>query len=344
MSWDGSGNFLRIMNWQDDAQAGIKIKSDRHDQQDDDFANGLSNAITKDGQSQPVANIPMNGKRIVNLGDPVADGDVANKRYVDLAKTFTTSLVIAGADLNGRVNFTSTTGVQGLSFTAADLSWLAKLAGAPAGSANRLVLNDKPDGTGTDVVTITDAGNATFNGAVSGISSLYVRGATGNEHLWFLGPADVQRAIIYTNAAAQGHLVFSLGNGQTFYMTTAGDIQSPGNVYTGGGISYVATNGNVIGSIWDNFGAHDAYTAINARIENRAQAWAINYCNACAQSTRVASEIAFRRSGVTGKWENSGWLFTGVKGDSAGGDAYYYARHFEVYYPNQGWVQGATFS
>jgi hypothetical protein len=115
-------------------------------------------------------------------------------------------------------------------------------------------------------------------------------------------------------------------------------------VFSGAGASYLETNGNLAGSVWDAWGAHDAFNAINARIEARAQAWAINYANSCAQSTRMASEIAFRRSGVTGKWENSGWLFTGVKGDSAGGDGIYYARHFEVYYPAQGWVQGATFT
>src|SRR5688572_32144981 len=83
MPFDGSGNFNRVMNWIADATAGIKIKSDRHDQEDDNFASGLSNTLTKDGQSQPTANIPMNGKRIVNMAAPVNPTDALTKGYAD---------------------------------------------------------------------------------------------------------------------------------------------------------------------------------------------------------------------------------------------------------------------
>lgn len=83
MPFDGSGTFNRVMNWVNDAAAGIKIKSDRHDQEDDNFAAGLSNTLTKDGQSQPTANIPMNGKKLVNLGAPTVGTDAATKSYVD---------------------------------------------------------------------------------------------------------------------------------------------------------------------------------------------------------------------------------------------------------------------
>ena len=83
MPFDGSGNFNRVMDWTNDAAAAIKIRADRHDQNDDDIAAGLSNTITKDGQSQPTANIPMNGKKLVNLGAPTVATDAATKAYVD---------------------------------------------------------------------------------------------------------------------------------------------------------------------------------------------------------------------------------------------------------------------
>jgi hypothetical protein len=85
MPFDGSGTFNRVMNWVNDAAAGIKIKADRHDNEDDNFAAGLSNTLTKDGQSQPTANIPMNGKKLVNLGAPTVGTDAATKTYVDTA-------------------------------------------------------------------------------------------------------------------------------------------------------------------------------------------------------------------------------------------------------------------
>lgn len=85
MPFDGSGTFNRVMNWVNDAAAAIKIKADRHDLEDDNFAAGLSNTLTKDGQSQPTANIPMNGKRLINLGAPTTGTDAATKTYVDTA-------------------------------------------------------------------------------------------------------------------------------------------------------------------------------------------------------------------------------------------------------------------
>lgn len=83
MPWDGSGNFLRVMDWTDDAAAGIKIKADRHDQEDDNFAQGLSNTLTRDGQSSPTADLTMNGFKLIELGAPIAPADAVNKTYVD---------------------------------------------------------------------------------------------------------------------------------------------------------------------------------------------------------------------------------------------------------------------
>jgi len=75
MPFDGSGNFNRVMNWVNDALANIKIKADRHDSEDDNFASGLSNVITKDGQTTVTANIPWNGKRLTNVANPVNPQD-----------------------------------------------------------------------------------------------------------------------------------------------------------------------------------------------------------------------------------------------------------------------------
>jgi len=59
MPYNGSGVFTRSMNWVSDAVAGIKIRADRHDLEDDNFAGGLSNVICRDGQSVITANIPF---------------------------------------------------------------------------------------------------------------------------------------------------------------------------------------------------------------------------------------------------------------------------------------------
>ncbi|RWP05108.1 hypothetical protein [Mesorhizobium sp.] len=107
MPFDGSGNFNRVMNWVNDAAAGIKIKSDRHDAEDDNLAAGLSNTLTKDGQSQPTANIPMNGKKLVNLGAPTAATDAATKGYADTANALKAPL--ASPTFTGKVTLPAAT-------------------------------------------------------------------------------------------------------------------------------------------------------------------------------------------------------------------------------------------
>ena len=60
MPFNGIGVFQRLRNWVADAAAGIKIRADYHDAEDDGFAAGLSNCITKDGQTLVTQNIPLN--------------------------------------------------------------------------------------------------------------------------------------------------------------------------------------------------------------------------------------------------------------------------------------------
>jgi hypothetical protein len=109
MPFDGSGNFNRVRNWVSDALANIKIVASRHDSEDDNFASGLSQCITKDGQTQPTADIPMNGKKLINLGAPSTGTDAVNKTYADTADNL--KAPIASPTFTGKV--TLPTGVAG---------------------------------------------------------------------------------------------------------------------------------------------------------------------------------------------------------------------------------------
>lgn len=61
MAFNGSGVFVRLYNWVNDAAANIKIRADRMDNEFNGMATGLSTCITKDGQTTITANLPMSG-------------------------------------------------------------------------------------------------------------------------------------------------------------------------------------------------------------------------------------------------------------------------------------------
>jgi len=86
LPFNGSGTFVRVRNWVQDATAGIRIRADRHDSEDDNFANGLSQCITKDGQTTLTANLPMAGFRHTNAGAAQNATEYARYDQVQLGK------------------------------------------------------------------------------------------------------------------------------------------------------------------------------------------------------------------------------------------------------------------
>lgn len=85
MPFNGAGTFVRLYNWTNDASNGIDILASRFDAEDNDFANALSNCITRDGQGVPITSISWNGQRITNLGSAIVSTDAVSKGYVDTA-------------------------------------------------------------------------------------------------------------------------------------------------------------------------------------------------------------------------------------------------------------------
>ena len=71
MPYNGVGTFVALPPPDYPAVPGELVKASQHNNNMVDLFGGLSNAVTRDGQSPPTANLPMAGKRFTNVGDAV---------------------------------------------------------------------------------------------------------------------------------------------------------------------------------------------------------------------------------------------------------------------------------
>jgi len=105
--YNGSGTFVRSFSWASDASNGINISASRMDTEDNGFATGLSNCLTRDGQSPALANIPMGGFKITGIGNGTSANDAA---------AFGQIFPITGGTLTGKLNtIASAVGAAGFS-------------------------------------------------------------------------------------------------------------------------------------------------------------------------------------------------------------------------------------
>lgn len=79
MPFDSEGNFTRIHCWEDDRLNDIDIASDRHDEEDDNFADALSTCMLRDGRCTMTGNLDMGNYQIKNVSAGTANGDAVNK-------------------------------------------------------------------------------------------------------------------------------------------------------------------------------------------------------------------------------------------------------------------------
>jgi hypothetical protein len=79
MPWTGGGTFTRVFSWVADKAAGLDILSSRMDTDSNDIAtNGFGNCLTRDGQGQPSANLPMAGFRHTGVQNAINRTDYAS--------------------------------------------------------------------------------------------------------------------------------------------------------------------------------------------------------------------------------------------------------------------------
>lgn len=106
MPFDSQGNFTRVMNWQEDAANSIPILASRHDDEDDNFANGFNETMCRDGRTAMTGQLKMNNNKIVNVANATASGDAVNKGQLDSVQTTLQTNINAKANNNNVVKLT----------------------------------------------------------------------------------------------------------------------------------------------------------------------------------------------------------------------------------------------
>lgn len=107
MPYNGTGTFQRIYSWVTDAANGLFVSSTRTDTDTNDIAAGLTNCVTRDGQSVPTANLPMGGFKLTGLavGTATTDSarvDNANSYHTcEFRMTLTTGVPVTTSDVTG---------------------------------------------------------------------------------------------------------------------------------------------------------------------------------------------------------------------------------------------------
>ena len=82
MPFDSNGNFSRIHSWEDDRINDIDIVTDHHDEEDDNFAEGLSQTFLKDGRTAMKGNLDVGNYQVKNMADGALDHDAVNRKQV----------------------------------------------------------------------------------------------------------------------------------------------------------------------------------------------------------------------------------------------------------------------
>ena len=245
MAYNGSGTFARLYNWVTDRNNTIKIRADRMDAEMDGFADGLTNAICRDGQSTVAANIPWNNKKITGLGDATADTDAVNRqsgdaRWMKRPTDLTAITDLAGTDVFGVTDATDSADKK-VTWTTIKTELLAEMTTSFFPSGTRMLFQQTSaptgwtkDATYNDYAVRITSGTASTGGTVAfqtAFASRSVSGTVGNTTLTTTTiPAHTHTVPMMQD---DGSLDLGAGYGTARDSTTSGNSATTSSVGSG---------------------------------------------------------------------------------------------------------------
>jgi hypothetical protein len=168
MPYNGSGTFTLPAG--NPVVTGTTISSVTTNNTNNDIANGLSNAVTRNGQSPPTANLPMGGFHLTGLGAGTAAGDSVRFEQTTLKTSLTGSSTLPvgtlaerdGTPNAGYVRFNTTYATfEGYNGTA----WGSIGGGATGGGSDQVFIENSQ--TVTTDYTLTTGKNAMSTGPIT---------------------------------------------------------------------------------------------------------------------------------------------------------------------------------
>ena len=151
MPFDSEGFFSRLHNWEDDRVNDIDIVTDHMDEEDNNFAEGLSQCFLKNGTSKMEGNFNAGNFKIMNLVDGTLPSDAVNRSQLDniglLTKEFMNSLIKVG-DIKASTiseNHDNWVLCNGQELSRSEYSELFELIGDKFGEGNRVTTFNVPD-------------------------------------------------------------------------------------------------------------------------------------------------------------------------------------------------------
>lgn len=209
MGWDGSGNVIRTNGtntggtvWQDDADADVRIRADRHDTHDQDLADSIEQALNRNGENTPSTNIGWGAHKITNLGDGNSADDAATVGQVQ-------SQVSGVAQASGTDALTATFSPAITAFTDKTTVYVraaaANTSTAPTFKPNALAAK-----------TITKEGNqALVAGDIAGADHVLILQYSSSNDVWeLLNPARIGQV---TATDEELNSTFNAQNSGPFY-------------------------------------------------------------------------------------------------------------------------------
>jgi hypothetical protein len=103
MPFNGSGTYSLPAG--NPVVTGTTISSSTTNNTNTDIATALTNCLTRDGQSTPSANLPMNAMKLTGLAAGTSNGD--SVRYEQLTAAAALFLPLAGGTMTGAITFAS---------------------------------------------------------------------------------------------------------------------------------------------------------------------------------------------------------------------------------------------